>query len=238
MFLCPIAREQLIQLLPKGGEGLEIGVAEGEFSKVLLDTIKPRKLHLVDPWAHQARADYDQDGNNVDDDAQEARYRSVVARFASEIREDRVTVHRRYSQDVAAEFSEGQFDWIYIDGLHSYEGVRSDLERYKGKLKPGGIIMGHDYTNNQRAQQMQFGVVEAVNEFVEKEGFAFLALTHELFPTYVLGRHLDQPIAQHLIGHLLYHVPGIVELRDYPTRRSFEHKIIQVGDRFKVVASF
>jgi hypothetical protein len=238
MFLCPIAREELVQLLPKGGEGLEIGVAEGAFSKVLIETIKPRKLHLVDPWEHQTRADYDQDGNNVDDAAQEARYRSVVERFAKEIRDGVVAVHRRYSQDVAAEFSDGQFDWIYIDGLHSFDGVQSDLTLYKSKLKPGGVIMGHDYTNNQRAQQMQFGVVEAVNEFVEREGFVFLALTHELFPTYVLGRNLDQPVAQHLIGHLLYHVPGIVELRDYPARRGFEHKIIQIGDRFKVVASF
>src|ERR1700751_1842151 len=120
MFLCPIPREELLQYLPKGGEGLEIGVAEGAFSKVLLDTIKPHKLHLVDPWEHQARADYDQDGNNADNETQESRYRSVAQLFANETREGVVTIHRRYSQDVAADFRDGQFDWIYIDGLHSY----------------------------------------------------------------------------------------------------------------------
>lgn len=238
MLLCPISREQLMQLVPKGGEGIEIGVAEGEFSKVLLDAIKPRKLHLVDPWEHQSREDYGIDSNNVDDDSQEARYRAVVARFVKEISEGRVVVHRRYSQDAAAEFADGQFDWIYIDGLHSYQGVQSDLAHYKSKLKPGGILMGHDYTNHQRAQEMQFGVVEAVNEFVEREGFTFLALTQEPFPTYMLTRDVNHPAAQHVMSHLLYHFQGIVELRDFPERSLYLHKIVQVGDRFTVLSSF
>lgn len=238
MLLCPISREQLLQLLPKGGEGVEIGVAEGDFSRSLLDTLKPGKLHLVDPWEHQSREDYNTDGNNVDDDAQEARYRAVAQRFAAEQRDGRVAIHRRYSQDVVGEFADGSLDWIYIDGLHSYDAVCSDLALYKSKLKATGIIMGHDYTNHIRAQQMQFGVVEAVNEFVEREGFTFLALTQELFPTYVLARDADQPAAQHLTAHLLFHVPGVVELRDYPARSLFQHKILRVGGQFKVLPSF
>jgi hypothetical protein len=235
MFLCPISREDLLQFLPKGGEGLEIGVAEGEFSGTLLETIQPQKLHLVDPWEHQHREDYDRDSNNVGAAEQETRYRSVAARFESD---PRVIIHRRYSQDAAAEFSDGQFDWIYIDGLHSYDGVRSDLELYKAKLKPNGILMGHDYTNHVRAQEMKFGVVEAVNEFVAREGFTFLALTQELFPTYVLVRNTDHPSVQHLVAHLLYHVPTLVELRGYPAGRTFVHKFVQVGDRLKIMSSF
>jgi len=238
MLLCHIAREQLMQFVPKGGEGLEIGVAKGDFSQVLLEAIKPRKLHLVDPWEHQSREDYATDSNNVDEDSQEARYRSVVARYANEIRDGRVVVHRRYSQDVVSEFADGQFDWIYIDGLHSYQAVQSDLALYKSKLKPGGILMGHDYTNHQRAQEMQFGVVEAVNEFVEREGFSFLALTQEPFPTYMLTRNANDPTAQHVLGHLIYHVPGVIELRDFPARSLYQHKIIEIGDKYKVVSSF
>jgi SAM-dependent methyltransferase len=239
MLLCPAPREQLMQLVPKGGEGLEIGVAQGEFSRVLLDAIKPRKLHLIDPWEHQTREDYNTDGNNVDDASQESRYRAVAARFAKEIGEGRVVMHRAYSQDIADEFADGQFDWIYIDGLHSYDGVCSDLEHYKSKLKPGGILMGHDYTNHQRAQQMQFGVVQAVNEFVAREGFTFLTLTQEIFPTYMLTRDINDETAQHVIAHLLYHVPGVVELRDFPAgASSYLHKIIEVGDQLRLVSSF
>jgi SAM-dependent methyltransferase len=238
MFLCPITREELMQLVPKGGEGLEIGVAQGEFSRVLLDTIAPKKLHLVDPWEHQTRDDYATDTNNVDEDSQEARYQDVIAKYAKEIAEGRVFVHRRYSQDAAAAFHDGQFDWIYIDGLHSYEGVQSDLAHYKSKLKPGGILMGHDYTNHDRAKEMKFGVVEAVNGFVANEGFSFLALTQEPFPTYMLTRNLEEPAAQHVMSHLFYHHRGIVELRDYPARCTYMHKIVQVGDKVMVMSSF
>jgi hypothetical protein len=238
MFLCPITREQLLQLLPKGGECAEIGVAKGAFSRAILDAVKPRKLHLIDPWEHQTREDYDTDGNNADDGEQEARHREVLAQFASEIDDGVVEVHRRYSQDAAARFHDGQLDWIYIDGLHSYDGVRADLECYKSKLKPDGLILGHDYTNHVRAQQMKFGVVEAVNEFVLQEALAFIALTKETFPTYVLARSAAGPIAQRLTTALLYCVPELVELRDFPAGCAFQHKIVQVGDQVRVLPSF
>jgi hypothetical protein len=238
MLLCPISRLQLLQLLPKGGECAEIGVAEGELSKAILDTVNPSRLHLVDPWEHQSREDYQSDGNNVGDVEQEARYQAVLQQFSAEIGDARVQVHRRYSQHAAAEFGVGQLDWVYIDGLHSYHGVRSDLELYKAKVKPDGLILGHDYTNHARAQEMKFGVVEAVNEFVAREGYAFIALTQEAYPTYVLARNAAGPVAQQLIARLIYCVPQVVELRDFPSTFSFHHKVMQVGDQVRVVPSF
>jgi Methyltransferase domain len=238
MLLCPMSRPQLLELLPKGGECAEIGVAKGEFSRVILDTVKPRKLHLIDPWEHQAREDYDSDGSNVDDAEHEARYKAVAHAFAADIDDGVVEIHRRYSQDAAASFRDGQLDWIYIDGLHSYDGVRSDLELYKAKVKPDGLILGHDYTNHVRAQQMKFGVVEAVNEFVLREGLAFIALTKEMFPTYVLARSASGPDAQRLTIALLYCVPELVELREFPATCAFQHKIVQVGDQVRVLPSF
>ena len=43
-------RELLLKTLPKYSIGLEIGVHKGEFSQKILNCIKPKKLHLVDPW--------------------------------------------------------------------------------------------------------------------------------------------------------------------------------------------
>lgn len=238
MLLCSITREQLLHFLPKGGEGAEIGVAKGEFSRAILDVVKPRRLHLIDPWEHQAREDYSTDGNNVADDEQEARYRAVLTRFAAEIDAGQVVPHRAYSQDAAADFADSELDWAYIDGLHSYEGCRSDLRHYAQKVKPAGFIMGHDYTNNLSAQRMKFGVVEAVNEFVAAEGFIFIALTQETFPTYVLARSLELPAVKALMAALIYHLPNVIQLRDYPASGVLRHDVIQVGDRCKAVMSF
>ena len=85
---------------------------------------------------------------------------------------------------------------------------------------------------------MSFAVRSAKRKFVEREGFTFLALTKEVFPTYMLTRDINHPTAQHVMSHLLYHVPGVVEVRDFPERSLYMHKLVQVGDRFAVISSF
>jgi predicted O-methyltransferase YrrM len=37
-----------------------------------------------------------------------------------------------------------KLDFLFIDGDHSYEGVRSDFETYTSLVRPGGIIAMHD----------------------------------------------------------------------------------------------
>lgn len=38
----------------------------------------------------------------------------------------------------------GQFDFVFIDGDHTLEGVRKDFEMYGSLCRPGGIIAIHD----------------------------------------------------------------------------------------------
>ena len=54
-----------------------------------------------------------------------------------------------------------KFDFIYIDGLHTYEGVKTDITNYLPLVKKGGVIGGHDYTNQ---IPHLVGVYQAVNE--------------------------------------------------------------------------
>lgn len=37
------------------------------------------------------------------------------------------------------------FDLLFVDGDHSYEGVKADWEAYKEFLRPGSIVIFHDY---------------------------------------------------------------------------------------------
>lgn len=238
MLLSQITRNDLVRLLPKEAEIAEIGVAKGEFSRVILANAKPRKLHLIDLWAHQTRADYAADGNNAADDEQNCRHRSVLEAFAGEIDAGTVAVHRAYSHEAAHEFADGELDWVYIDALHSYDGVLSDLRAYKDKVKPDGLILGHDYANHWRAQQMGFGVVEAVNDFVAESGFRFIALTHELFPTYVLARNPEARAVNMLAAQLLALVPGVVEIRDFPDKGAYQHKLVEIVGNMRSLISF
>ena len=51
-------------------------------------------------------------------------------------------------------------DFVYLDGDHSYEGVKLDLQCWYPKLKEYGVMCGDDYGHISGR-----GVIKAVNEF-------------------------------------------------------------------------
>ena len=44
---------------------------------------------------------------------------------------------------------EGELDFLFIDGDHTYEGVKKDYEDYKKYVKDGGWIGFHDIKNTE-----------------------------------------------------------------------------------------
>jgi predicted O-methyltransferase YrrM len=65
------------------------------------------------------------------------------------------------SDNAVKELDGETYDFIYLDGLHTYEGVKTDIQNYLPLVKKGGIIGGHDYTNQ---ISHLVGVYQAVNE--------------------------------------------------------------------------
>ena len=186
MFIVNIPREALIQLLPKEGIGLEIGVALGDFSAALLTVTQPKKLHLVDPWEFQERDDYRADPNNVPTTEGDKRHATVLTRFNNEISAGTIQVHRKFSDAAIEDFDANYFDWIYVDSIHTYDGVRNDLEQYFPLVRDGGFILGHDFTNRDGARKWNFEVVEAVHDFLRLHDCTLIAVTQEICPTYLI----------------------------------------------------
>ncbi|CAJ1445214.1 unnamed protein product, partial [Effrenium voratum] len=54
-------------------------------------------------------------------------------------------------------------DFAFIDADHSYAAAKEDIQLWSPKVRPGGIVAGHDYS------ALWPGVVEAVHEFVARE---------------------------------------------------------------------
>jgi predicted O-methyltransferase YrrM len=65
------------------------------------------------------------------------------------------------SDDAVSKLDGLKYDFIYLDGLHTYEGVKNDIINYLPLVKDGGVIGGHDYTNQ---HEHLVGVYKAVNE--------------------------------------------------------------------------
>jgi len=80
---------------------------------------------------------------------------------------------------VGRTFPDAYFDWIYIDTDHSYPTTRDELAVYESKMKPGGIIAGHDYVMGNWRGSLKFGVIEAVHEFCIARNWELLYVTTE-----------------------------------------------------------
>ena len=160
----------MLVALPEQAACAEIGTWRGDFAAVILQSRKPSCLYLVDPWEHRSEGEYEQAsyGGRMEGGQQalESMYESVLGRFRSEIEEGRVKVLRRRSTDAAATFADGSLDWVYIDGDHSYEGVKADLEAYYRTVKSGGLMAGDDYGHV--GSWFEDGVTRAVDEFAAR----------------------------------------------------------------------
>jgi Methyltransferase domain len=160
-------RERLLCQLPKAGAVVEVGVWEGDFSQRLLDSLRPRMLHLVDPWQfvpEQERAWYGGARAKSQEDMDRI-YEGVIARFTLEIADGQVVVCRETSVSAAERMASRKFEVVYIDGDHTYDAVRADLRAWAPLVAEDGVLAGDDYGY---VGWWDGGVHRAVDEFVSQ----------------------------------------------------------------------
>jgi hypothetical protein len=157
-------REELPHLLNRRGLlgcAVEVGVKQGEFSEMLLRHWRGRHLISVDPWQAAPAADYD-DVANVQQSEHDAFYAETLQRLAQF--GERSTVWRMTGAAAAERIPHHCLDFVYLDARHDEASVREDLGHWFPKVRPGGIIAGHDYLDGQ-IPAGDFGVKSAVDRF-------------------------------------------------------------------------
>jgi len=137
--------------------GAEIGVYKGENSLSILKTLKIKKLYLIDPYKKYNNYDNPYDENIFD-------FEKIMKKAKKLLKKYPVEFIRKFSIDASVGIE--KLDFVYIDGNHTYDFVKEDIQTYWNKLKKGGVLAGHDIENGEYEDNN--GVVDAVMEFVYK----------------------------------------------------------------------
>jgi hypothetical protein len=166
-------RAELLRTLPPGSIGAEIGVFAGDFSRAILQTVRPSTLHLVDLFQGRVISG-DKDGRNM----REIDMDTMPDRLAA--LDPCVRVHRSDSAAWLRSQPAHSLDWVYIDADHSYDALVADLAAARHAVRPGGIIAGHDFS---RAFP---GVLQAVIETIQATGWPCEIYDGDLLPSFAL----------------------------------------------------
>ena len=119
----------------------EIGTYDGSTTKAYIDIIKQNQGHLY-------AIDWFKGNENVSGPHayNEANSDNIYDAFLNNIYsyQNIVTIKRGKSWDVIPEIPDSVLDICFIDADHRYSSVYKDIKLCLPKIKPGGIICGHD----------------------------------------------------------------------------------------------
>ncbi len=166
----------LLNELGLTNQGVEVGVAQGNFSKHILENWGG-SLTMVDPYTFQNSL-MDRSDTKEQHDSNYISARDIERLFGP-----RADLLKQFSVEASGIFSDGFLDFVYLDAKHDYRSVWADLTAWYPKVKSGGIFAGHDYKNScVRKNLVQ--VKRAVDGFFYNKPEKVLTTTEDNLPSW------------------------------------------------------
>ena len=160
-------RAYIIKQLNKNSIVAEIGVWRGDFSYEIFKYVSPRRLVLVDPWIYNKKIrGCAPQVKGIEPINQKFFDQAKFSTFKKFNGLDNVTILDTSSKNASKKYEDNFFDYIYIDGEHSYKAVYEDLIYWYPKLKQNGKIFGDDFY--WREEDNSFSVKKAYDDFIFK----------------------------------------------------------------------
>lgn len=143
-------RNVLVNLFA-GKTGAEVGTERGKYAEKIAAVAE--QLYVVDLWSN-----YPGYREHVSDEE----YNEILEDAHRRLDKFGVRFIRDTSISASLIIEDESLDFVYLDANHEPHFVLEDLMVWYRKVKPGGIVAGHDYTGRHGK-----GVSKAVNMFCE-----------------------------------------------------------------------
>lgn len=132
-------------------KGVEVGVRHGDCAEFLCRNNPKLSLTLVDPYPPYMDVGYE---------FTEEEQLKIKKGAAKRLKYYAVTWVYEDSTKIAPLLENESLDFVFIDACHEYENVTVDIAQWYPKIRPGGLLCGHDIDMT--------GVNKAVTEFAAK----------------------------------------------------------------------
>jgi predicted O-methyltransferase YrrM len=156
---------ELLDATPEGGTFVELGCYKGKSTSFIGVEIHKQKRDI-----NFFAIDSFEGATNSNDENEVKAYEGI-----SEIEEsytynvsligNKIKTIVSLTDEAAQYFDDKSVDCLFIDAGHSYEAVMNDIEAWLPKMKPNGIMAGHDYMawiGVNKAVQEKFGAPHKV----------------------------------------------------------------------------
>lgn len=153
----------LAKATPAATAIVEVGAFRGASTVCLAKGAKAgkgAKVWSVDPWDLPGNP-YGKHGYSAPETRE--RYDAQLRRFGVR---SHVTTIQAFSNDAASEWTGPRIGLLFVDGDHTYRGVRTDIEAWSEHLAADHVIAFDDYGTKKNP-----GVAQAVNELVSAGGY-------------------------------------------------------------------
>ena len=151
------------------GDAVEIGTHRGDYARIIANQWKGEKLWCVDPWrkveGYEAQEKLLWGGAKTRDEDHEEAQRYL----GDYIESGKVSLIKGTSAEAVKKFTNGWLDFAYVDGDHRRAHVTYDLRAWWEKLKPGGILAGHDWIQPGETHRWALEVQDALRDFLRNE---------------------------------------------------------------------
>ena len=158
-FNYPELYRKMVDKFPSGSKFVEIGSWKGMSASYMAVEIansgKDIDFYCVDTWE-----------GSVEHKNAQIVPKKLYSIFLENMRplEKYYKAIRSPSVEAAETFEDKSLDFIFIDASHEYEDVKDDILAWLPKLKDGGVIAGHDYTESDYSNGVQRAVKETLSK--------------------------------------------------------------------------
>ena len=164
-------------------KGAEIGVETGFFSEILCKANPNLHLYSIDAWDVSVYEEgFLEQSHPLPGATKQSYFEGTYNEAVKRLSPYNCTIIRKTSMEAVKDFENNSLDFVYLDAGHDFLNFTLDIHFWKNKVRPGGIISGHDY--------MRFPSYKGIHV---REALYAYARSYQMLPFFVLPRTRIKP---------------------------------------------